>query len=267
MFYQIGENLLPDEISLCEGLSKEKIVLLVNYFGMSDLKKTLALIRSESEDAVIIMDNVQDYYGMDHVGDYDYMFTSYRKWFPVPDGAEVRKKQECGELINFNGENKFAQYKFAGNILKNFRKEIDDSLSLELIREGERILDKGYRCRGTEYSLVLMKKLDREGFAEKRKRNAGILREGLERIGITNIYREDTVPLFVPILLKNRTEVRKRLFEHDIFCPVHWPHESEILQGNNVLYDLELSLVCDQRYGEKDMMRILEILEGECKNK
>lgn len=112
----------------------------------------------------------------------------------------------------------------------------------------------------------MLKRLDREDAEKKRKRNAKILHEGLKKIGIIDIYREDAVPLFVPVLLKNRTEIRKKLFNHQIFCPLHWPHESAILQGQNILYDMELSLICDQRYDENDMKQILEILESACKN-
>lgn len=268
-FYQIGKDFLPDKKSLCEGLLKERIILLINYFGVSDLRESISLIRRKTEDAVIIIDNVQNYYGFAGKGDFDYMFTSFRKWFPVPDGAEVvaGRKQLYEKLKGFEGRNKFAQYKLAGNILKNFREELEDSVCLELIETGEKILDKGYRCRCTEYSLEVMKKLDKERYAERRKRNAKVLHEGLERIGITNIYREDAVPFFVPILLNNREKVKEKFFENHIFCPIHWPHKSAELQGNNPLYDEEFSLICDQRYGENDMRRILEILESECKNK
>lgn len=153
-FYQIKENLLPDEKSLSDALSREKIVLLVNYFGMLDLEKTVSFIRSQAEEVIVIVDNVQNYYGFRKAGDFDYTFTSFRKWFPVPDGAEVLvKKRLRRDIINFENQNEFAKYKFAGNILKNFRKEIDDSLCLELIERGERLLDRGGISAGARHIL------------------------------------------------------------------------------------------------------------------
>ena len=66
-------------------------------------------------------------------------------------------------------------------------------------------------------------------------------------------------PLFVPIVVsKNRNKVRQKLIEHKIYCPVHWPHPNVACESN--LYDLELSLVCDQRYTERDMERIIAVL-------
>lgn len=268
-FYRIGRNLYPDMESLYDGLQKQKIVLLVNYFGMIDLEDTISSIRKISEDVIIIVDDVQNYYGMGKVEGADYAFTSYRKWFPVPDGAEVavRDGRHYAEMLEYTGENRYARYKFVGNMLKTFRKEIDDSVCLKLLEEGEKILDKEYLCEYSDYSFERMRKIDKERYAERRKRNAEILHKGLEQLGITHSYQKGTVPFFVPIILGDRGRIRERLFEQHIFCPIHWPYESEELQGNNVLYDKELSLICDQRYDENDMRVILEILERECKNK
>ena len=64
-------------------------------------------------------------------------------------------------------------------------------------------------------------------------------------------------PLFVPVLLENRDKVRKHLTENKIYCPVHWP-KPEGADSN--IYDMELSLICDQRYGVNDMERIVSVL-------
>ena len=43
-----------------------------------------------------------------------------------------------------------------------------------------------------------------------------------------------------------------------IYCPIHWPKPQ--MGGSSALFDTELSLVCDQRYTEKDMQRMIGIL-------
>ena len=52
------------------------------------------------------------------------------------------------------------------------------------------------------------------------------------------------------------------MFKNNIFTPVHWPYESENLNGfiENQLYETELSLICDQRYSLNDMNRQIEVL-------
>lgn len=267
-FYKIDDDFLPMVESLCSGLQKDTILFLVNYFGMLSLEKTISFVRQRQEEAVIIIDDVQNYYGFGRTSGSDYAFTSFRKWFPVPDGAEVivKNRKQGRKPDGFKDANEFAQYKFAGNILKNFRGKVGDALYLDLIEKGERILEDGYKCKCSDYSLEMMDRIDKTDFAEKRKRNAWMLHEGLDRLGIPHAYNRNTVPLFVPVFLENRAKVRAELAEHNIFCPVHWPRVSGNLQGNNHLYDIELSLVCDQRYDEDDMGRILEVLEYACKN-
>lgn len=80
-------------------------------------------------------------------------------------------------------------------------------------------------------------------------------------------FVKDAVPYIAVIIIgKRRDYVRKAFTKNNVFCPVHWPWVSEDLNGRNVLYESELSLVCNQRYSEDDMKFILEILESEYKN-
>ena len=73
-------------------------------------------------------------------------------------------------------------------------------------------------------------------------------------------------PLFVPVLIdrEKRAAVRQRLTDAAVYCPIHWPRPEN--GGSSVLYDTELSMICDQRYTPADMQRIIQILseaEGE----
>ena len=71
------------------------------------------------------------------------------------------------------------------------------------------------------------------------------------------------MPLFIPVFLENRSEVRKKMFSNNIFTPVHWPYESDKLNGEvkNLIYDKELSLICDQRYSLEDMERQIKVIK------
>ena len=56
--------------------------------------------------------------------------------------------------------------------------------------------------------------------------------------------------MFVPIISKNRNNIRKKLIENNIYCPIHW---TSFNNSNNEIYANELSLICDQRYAKEDM--------------
>ena len=69
-------------------------------------------------------------------------------------------------------------------------------------------------------------------------------------------------PLFVPILYKNRNELREYLIKKEIYCPIHWPKPFKENEISNLLYEKEISLVCDQRYTADDMKRIVKEIKG-----
>ncbi len=89
-----------------------------------------------------------------------------------------------------------------------------------------------------------------------------MLHEGLKKLGVKHLFNVGKTPLFIPIMVDNRNIIRRALFSENIFVPIHWPNEDASLQGNNELYEVELSLICDQRYDQGDMERILRGIEN-----
>lgn len=260
-FYHIKEDLLPDEEQLMPKLDDNSVVLLISYFGMIDVENVADRIKKQNPNVVIVLDDVQNYYSQySESAFWDFRFNSYRKWFAVPDGAEVFCKIKNID-ISLNS-NSFAQYKFAGNILKNFSKWVDDKICLNLIEKGERILDSDYLCDCSEISKSLIPLINYEEVKQRRKDNAAFLHSELVKLGIRHIYNSEAVPFFVPVFIDNRAEIRNEMFKNNIFTPIHWPYESGKLNGTrkNRIYDIELSLICDQRYSIKDMEKQIEVL-------
>lgn len=259
-FYHVQDNLLPDESDLLGKINDEDIVLLMSYFGMIKTESVAKVIKEKSPETTIIIDDVQNFYSTEKYSVADYRFNSYRKWFAVPDGAEVFCKSECLKVPE--KDNDFAKYKFSGNVLKNFADWIDDDLCLDLIEKGEAILDEQYDCKCSRIGQALIQRISFDEIKNKRMENAAYLHEQLEKMGVNHVYERGKVPLFVPIFVENRNAVRKELFSNAIFAPIHWPFESPNLNGfeKNPIYDKELSLICDQRYSLDDMDKQLGIL-------
>lgn len=254
-FYHIDSSLKPDFDNVnC------KTILLINYFGLIDLKETVNRLRSSFSDITIIIDKVQAYYSFDSSIGEDYSFCSLRKWFPVADGAYVNTRNglSLAEDIEY-GDNLFAEYKLKGNILKAEDENASEAF-LKLLAKGEEVLDKNYICKASPSSEYLMKSVDKGFVSEKRKMNASILHEGLLKLGIPHVYNIDAVPLFIPVFVDEPEVIRQRMYAEGIFTPIHWPHISNELNGENRLYHSELSLICDHRYDEEDMMRELKVL-------
>ena len=240
-------------------IQEQNAVLLINYFGIVDTLPIASELKKQKKDTIIIMDNVQALFQDRVLQDVDFIFTSFRKWLPVPDGAEVYAKSN--QVVPFTGDNKFAQYKFAGNILKTFRQDISDDIALDLLKQGETILDLDFYCQCSEITRKILPEIDMDFIKKKRMSNARYLHEGLQKLGIKHLWTENAVPLFLPVFVKDRNYIRKKCFEHNIFCPVHWPNESNEVKEGNELYATELSLICDQRYDTEDMKKILKVIE------
>lgn len=255
-FFQIDENLRID-LSKLYNLSQYSTILLINYFGMIDLKDDITFLKKQSPDLIIIEDDVQAFYELNN-SIADYSFCSLRKWFPCPDGALVLPRDV---ICSKHKKAKWSQYKLAGNLLKSYSSFIDDCVALDLLNKGEQLLEEDYICEASDASKIIYSNLNFNEIANKRKNNAIVLHNELEKIGINHMYNKESVPLFIPIFVKDRDKLRKIYFDNNIYTPKHWPKTNDVLNGQCTLYDNELSLICDQRYNEKDMLTQIRILK------
>lgn len=196
-FYSINMNLYANTeelLSYCK--NDNTVVLLINYFGIINLESIVLDIKKAYPNTIVIIDNVQAFFEPE-IKLVDYVFTSYRKWFPCPDGASIIKRNNEKMFIPALKNSKFAEYKFAGNLLKNFTAYLNDDICLELISEGENILNKDYLCWGSKISATIFPNLNLQEIARIRKNNALILHENLTEMGIPHMYRESTPPLYL----------------------------------------------------------------------
>lgn len=202
----------------------------------------------------------------------EYWFTSYRKWFAV-DGIAVAGKRNSKLSEPEKGENiDYCRLRSEAFSLKNrfiSNEIIEKKTFLKLFGEAEESLGNGYIEYGASLESIgdLFVFLDdADKMRAIRRKNAAVLQKGLSDIeGIkcfTDFEDESKCPLFVPILVTDgkRNQLRSYLIEREIYLPVHWPfsvQHSGILGRAREIYEDVLSIVCDQRYTEKDMMRII----------
>lgn len=117
-------------------------------------------------------------------------------------------------------------------------------------------------------ALALISGLDWPAVTESRRRNWLYIKNELN--GHMDLLQMDlpdgTVPLGFVVKSRDRNRLRRRLAEHRIFCPVHWPLPQEVSrQEFTVAADLAnhcLTVPIDQRYNETDLHRVIDILKG-----
>lgn len=260
-FFLLNDKLELEEDVFRKVYSKNAAILLINYFGLQDLSQQIAFIRYIDINAIIIEDDVQAYYEFKKpLGDVAFKYTSLRKTFAISDGGLVKTEHT---LPVIDKPNTFGQYKTAAALMKAMRDgKFDDSVYLDISKIGGSKIDDELDCSMSLVSEHLYAYLDEENVKSRRQKNAKYLAEKLSEKDIPPLLpiNENKVPLFVPIWLENRDEVRKQMLQHEIFCPVHWPLVGMKVQKGAEMAAHELSLIVDQRYGCIDMDKIIKFL-------
>lgn len=71
-------------------------------------------------------------------------------------------------------------------------------------------------------------------------------------------------PLYFPVYVKDRNELQRFLGERGIYAPVLWPigeqNKNEMQGDEDYIFEHMLALPIDQRYGEKEMERVVQTL-------
>ena len=258
-FYHVSDR----EIE-CSLHNDADIVLLLDYFGY-EIEENVRIARdNQLAGKTVIYDSTHKIDGNYLVQKYaDYSFCSFRKWFYC-NYAKVIKHQ--GEFFN-NHERTF------NNRYTNLR-DIAQSEKMEYISgekskknflvkfsEAEQLLEDDY----VGYSGIPVD-VDVKDIILKRKENASFLMNELSEVRDVKLWRNvvgiTDSPMFVPVLVapEIRDALRQKLISEHIYCPVHWPRSPHHIVHNK-LYDMEISLICDQRYDVSDMKRISDTIK------
>lgn len=264
-FYDISCNEGEFEVIIDrQQLFQNNILLLCNYFGFNVIYPE-SLIRSyQKQGGVVIEDITHSLLSSRQYHEFsDYVVASVRKWGPLLDGGYCSSKKSKLKKCKYEPDNSFLQKKKLAMVekyeyLQGY--DVDKSNFLTLFNLTNHIFSDSYSDTAmSEISYEMFKRLPIQAIKEQRLKNAKVLyRElvDLKEIKFLFSIQDIDCPLFIPILLdeKHRSNLRSYLINNDIYCPVHWPKSKDITYCS--IYDKELSIVCDQRYREEDMIRI-----------
>lgn len=258
-FYDFGQTEVTDHTD---------IFYLTNYFGYENTLPIETVKRIKEQGSIIIYDRTHSFLMEDakYRDLADYNFASIRKWMGVVGGAVVEGLTEKPSLKDcpYSSVKEMAmrdKYRYlTGDTL------IKKEEFLAAFGEFGHHLAADYRNYEMDnISYTLYKQADLKAVKHRRKENAAYIYENLKGVQFLYELTDKSVPLFVPVLFKTREQrdyVRKKLIEQQIYCPVHWPQPALIPAGFKVkdIVGRELSLICDQRYGIKEIKREVETI-------
>ena len=242
------------------------------FFGMSyfgyDTSNMDDYIKKFKKKNVIVLEDITHriFCKKNHCKESDYLIASLRKWFPIYTGA-IAVNKKCGfrkNIDNYTINEELVKYKKqAMNLKREYINDINidcKDIFLDLFNKSNRMITDYKNRKMDEESLEILKTIDIEEIRKKRIYNLKIIEENLvnsDNVKLLYNYKNGDCPIFVPIILKNRDYIRKKLIDNKIYCPIHWPNFNNF---KNKIYANELSLICDQRYDEEDMKRVVKII-------
>jgi len=269
-FYDINPDMTPNLKDIDEN-GDIGVFLHMGFYGFSTNCVLSNIVKEFKTRSTIIIEDITHTLFSDYprFEQNDYYVTSLRKWTGLPSGGFLATRGTIASVPRTNEE--FAQYrKEALQIKAKYINSGNEELKtqyLNLFDKGERLLDSDVTPYHIDtISKGLLNVLDVKRLKEKRRNNFITLLKGLEVVDyfvpVFNSISNDVCPMFFPIYIdKNRNEVRQKLIEQKIYCPIHWPVPKQIDLGKyksaKKIYETILSIPCDQRYDIKDMERII----------
>jgi len=250
-------DLATDFTIACDVYPEDGSMLLyVNYFGVCGDQAQGVIARYGKKN--VIIDNSQAFF----CGPFDCAATIYspRKFFGLPDGgllysdnpnirppetrdctSETRMSHLISRLTN-SPEKAYQQYLQAEQAIA------------QLPCEGMSLLTER-----------LLHSIDFQFAEAARASNASYLHDQLGAQNKLNISLDhNAAPLCYPFLPSVKKTNRTELIQNRVFLPSYWPEV--LMHAVECSFEMELVsdalfLPCDQRYSEKDMRRIVNLLK------
>jgi hypothetical protein len=253
-------------------IHEQEALFVMQYFGY-ERAYPKNVIRAKNNNRLIIEDHTHNWYKDSTVKSIgDYTFISYRKWGQFTGIALAQKTIGDFSIPEPLLTNRaYVDLRNNAALLKRdyIRGECTDKdIFLEQFALAEELLDgdySGYAADQKSYEKLM--DFNEGEMISARRSNAETILQGINKLPfLTPIFPELTpedIPLFVPVLLpdiKVRDELKRYFVERNIYCPVHWPKHCDACGHADTLFERELSLLCDQRYGKIEMNKILKMI-------
>ena len=251
-FYHINEQFeIANELDLQNG----DYLIANNYFGVKDAY--IAKLADKYGERLIV-DNAQALFAPV----FPDMMAAYstRKFVGVADGGfAVGVPSESSLGLKLDNSSDHDSHLF-------IRKERGAEAGFKDYQANECRLDNQPIRRMSTQTQTILSHIDYEIVIQKRKQNYRYLSEALGEKNLVQLPPMDsfTCPMVYPFMT-NDISLRTRFIENKVFVARYWPNVLEWCNYEDIEYkfaSLIIPLPIDQRYGEKDMERIIELIKS-----
>jgi len=242
---------IEDDIILAEN----SVILYVNYFGVCNFQSE-AVIKQYGKESVVI-DNSQAWFSQP----FDALATIYspRKFFGLPDGGVLHCIDPRIQPPTRRDESSQTRMDHLISRITN-----TPEMAYKEYLVAEQSIAEMPVLGMSQLTERLLQSIDFQAAKNARRRNANYLHHRLgEHNQLDLNISEDTAPLCYPVLPKCKMASRTDLIRQRVFVPSYWPEVLSHVDESSFEWELVrngLFLPCDQRYGEKDMDRLISLL-------
>lgn len=249
-FYQIDQSFeLTESISLQSG----EYLIYTNYFGIKD---DYVGLLAETYGPRLIVDNAQAWYA-DPIPGVSTIYSP-RKFFGVPDGGIAY----CPFGIDISQFEQDYSYNRVSHLLK--RIDLGPEGGFEEYGANELSFSKQPIRRMSALTKRILEGCDFDHAREVRRMNYDFLKKYLGCSNRLRVAEESyQCPMVYPFLTKDHS-LKERLIKNRVFVATYWPNVLELDSPSGWGFCLAQDLVClpiDQRYGERDMAEIVNLIQ------
>ncbi len=278
-YYPILSNLDGDADvinSLVEKAPDNSVLLLMNYFGFSNVNGIIAKLNNR-EKVKIIYDITHCVFDIDneYIEGVDYYVCSIRKWVGLNSGALVCANSDFKNDIILNVESEFVNIRkkaMEDNLRYQTTGDIDEKRTFKAaLKEAALRIDSIPR-EMDRASVIMLEGLNCNYLLWKRRFNLNHLYNiirGNKKItflpGMEEIMNSGHCFFMLPILLEERDYYQKQLSDRGLYAQILWPLMDEARQSSSIAATMEskmLAIPIDQRFSYNDIEDIGRIINS-----
>ena len=251
-FYHINDHIeIADDIVL----NDDEYIIVNNYFGIKDeyIRKVASIYGKK-----LIVDCAQSFF--QPVLEGVKMFYSTRKFVGVPDGG-VAYCCKNDYLKSYSKDDSSDRTKHL-----YIRKEFGPEAGFETYKENEKKLDYQDIYIMSDFTNIILHKIDYSSIITNRRRNYEYLHanlKGSNKFSFSNIS-SFACPMVYPYYTDDNT-LKAKFIKNKIFVATYWSNVLEWCKPKDIEYKLANNIIAipiDQRYGIEDMDRIIKIINS-----
>jgi hypothetical protein len=266
-YFPVDDHLKIKAYQFLKDLEAGDLLIFIDYFGFPTDHELISGLHNKG--VILLQDCCQNLFFDPENSQADFCLYSPRKFVGIPDGGMLHVRPgtnfELPSLIPPPVEILYDLFR-AIILRRDFDLRGGDRKWHDLFHSAESRHFAGHHAMSELTSMLLHKAFDYDKIMETRRDNFRLLARELQHIAIYNELPDDVVPLGFPIRIKERDRVQQFLFSRNIYPPVHWritDYVPKRYRDSHQVSSEILTLPCDQRYSEADMVLMVEaVIDG-----